>query len=253
MNSEQVIREDAQQNGEKDVSILTGEPVAELERRIGRIKPDPSLQEQPTFVDTRQPSSVRSRKTPSLALNTGRVQHEDPFLNTLSCMQMKDAEVKVVGANWWNQSRSGVDYSPKPPKVSDRAARSFDEAEECSAGPMCDEGTATSLADNENKNPNPSVKTTKERRRGSKSRFMSDSAISPDAFDICALDTANSGGNHLKLAPSLLDQRRNERKQNLGRSIPQTESVHVIAPGIVFLRSWLTIGEQVRFGADERP
>ncbi|KAL2622571.1 hypothetical protein R1flu_002776 [Riccia fluitans] len=210
-------QENLQEKGEGQSILGGGLFVGKDVENVPRIKPNPFVKQSPLFMEDKQPvksggSGKSTQKWSGAAKRSARVQHDDPVMEALIGHNLEDIGISSLDelSNAW-----------QGPKA--KASALQEQAEsviEC----RLDMG-ALSL----------DAAPTTSRTESSQAEERSP----PEVFDIC-LPRGKGKQPHVVLAPSLLKQKQAERIDARNESFNL-----VIQPGLILLKRWLTIEQQV--------
>ncbi|KAG0604183.1 hypothetical protein M758_10G151100 [Ceratodon purpureus] len=192
-----------------------------------RIKPNPFIDNNPVYVGPKGPTGVKTDKKlinhlQGMVLDrTGRVQHDDPVIEAVIGQQLGD--IHIEGETPSSKGWVG-------PRVRGTGGSVDNDEAEC----MLDNPLSTSGSRNDDSRQG--------RNAGKKKHHVEavNDSTTPKPFDICLGNIPrNDGKTAIILAPSLLDQKKAEA------ALPSIWSDTVLMPGVVLLKGWLSIDDQV--------
>lgn len=193
-----------------------------------RIKPNPFIDSNPVYVGPKGPTGAKNTNKlinhlQGMVLDrTGRVQHDDPVIEAVIGQQLGDIHIEgeTTSSKGWVGPRVKRTGSPTD---NDEAECMLDNPSASTSGARNDDSRQMKGAGKKN----------------NQAEAVNDSTT-PKAFDICLPNTPRSDGKAaIVLAPSLLDQKKAEH------ALPSIWSDTVLMPGMVLLKGWLSIDDQV--------
>ncbi|KAL3691554.1 hypothetical protein R1sor_005205 [Riccia sorocarpa] len=206
----------AQENAEGQSILGGGLFVGKDVANVPRIKPNPFVKQSPLFTEEKKPvksgGSGKSRKWSGATRRSSRIQHDDPVVEALIGHKLEDIGISSIDelSNAWQGPKSKM-------SAMEEEAESIVECRLDMGALNVDAPPSTSGVDT------------------SKSEAKSP----PEIFDIC-LPRSKGKQNPVVLAPSFLKQRQAERTDAGNESFNL-----VLDPGLILLKRWLTIDQQV--------
>lgn len=219
---------DGKENAPFENLILAGDPFENKEASTYRIKPNPLVAHNPVYVGPKGPNSTKNEKRLINHLHgmildkTGRLQHDDPIIEAVIGQQLGDVHTEGgdVESNkgWHGPTVRGT-------------------------GILNDKDEAECMLDMPKHSKSLSSRGTERARNAGKSSFATEAELDPlsrPLFDLCLPGAQREDGREaVVLAPSLLAQKQAER----ARAPIWTNTV--LMPGMVLLKGWLSMDEQV--------
>lgn len=193
-----------------------------------RIKPNPFIDNNPVYVGPKGPASAKNDKKlinhlQGMVLDrTGRVQHDDPVIEAVIGQQLGD--IHIEGETTSSKGWVG-------PRVRGTGSSVDNDEAECMLDNQC---AITSGSRNNDSRQG--------RNAGQKNHHVeaANDSTTPKPFDICLPNIPRSDGKTaIMLAHSLLDQKKAEP------ALASIWSDTVLMPGMVLLKGWLSIDDQV--------
>ena len=193
-----------------------------------RIKPNPFIDNNPVYVGPKGSTGPKNDRKlinhlQGMVLDrTGRIQHDDPIIEAVIGQQLGDIHVE-------DESTSSKGLAE--PRVKGTGSSVYNDEAEC-------------MLDNPNASTSGSrIDDSRQGRNAGKKKHHVEAGndpTMPQPFDICLPNIRRSDGKAaIMLAPSLLDQKKAEHL------LPSIWSDTVLMPGVVLLKGWLSIDDQV--------